>query len=500
MTQDTQKQPTASRPPSHSEAYDTAPSRSGRDLLIVFGVAVIVLTALLWRELDEPPFWDALWSTSAGAAELSRNGFDYPQLLAQPGFRQGGPGSHAPSLVTPVLGSLFLIFGSEGGLVAGHILFVALGAVLATATFALARRFFGRGLSVLVAAATTLLPVVLQQIADPYLELPLAIFLVLAVMAILDRDRARTALFGALAVWVKPTGLILLPVIALMGGKAESRRWEKNALTALIAAIPFSLQQMAPSITTEATGLDITWDGTWILLRSAFSSLVITTDVFVLAALVGLVLLRRRSEHQDFARIVGLLTVGFVAIMLYTIVVSQGITILPRYYVALLPLWIILVTMRFKGDSPRVAAGFLVVFIGFSLLNFSGRLYPFPHHHQAFLAERAVGAASEYRELMIRSTRALAAEPVDSYIGEEALEFRFKYPELGFVDEQPENFIATRSLPDQLPDSFAWLNEPRSERINEGLEGIAANGGWSLTRRTVYNGRWRSEIVVATRD
>lgn len=506
MTQDTQHRrethhgSVTSRLRLQSNAEKMRFGGHGRDMLIVFAVAFVALLALLWGELDEPPFWDALWSTSAGAAELSRNGFDYPELLAQPGFRAGGPGSHAASVITPILGSFLLLLGPEAGLVAGHVFFVALGAALTTATFALARRFFGRRLSIMIAAATTLLPVVLQQIADPYLELPLALLLVLAVMAVLDGDRTRLALLGALAVWVKPTGLILLPVIGLMGCKGEPRRWGKNAMAVLIAGLPFLLQQMAPSITTEATGLDPTWDGTWILLRSAISSLVITTDVFLLAAMVGLVFLRRRSEHELFTRTVGLLTGGFVAIMLYTIVASQGITILPRYYVALLPLWIILVAMRLEGDSPKAAAVFLGLLIGFSVLNFHGHLYPYANHHQAFLAERAVGAASDYRELMISGTNALVSEPVDAMIGEEALEFRLKYPELGYVAEAQENFIPIRSLPRELPDSFAWLDEPRSERVNDILEPIAMQGGWAITRKTVYDGRWHSEIVIASKN
>lgn len=94
---------------------------------------------------------------------------------------------------------------------------IAMGAALVGATFALARRYLPTGTALLVAGVVLTLPIILQQIADPYVEIPLARFTVLTLMAFLDIRRARAALFAAIAVWFKATGLMLVALVGLVG-------------------------------------------------------------------------------------------------------------------------------------------------------------------------------------------------------------------------------------------------------------------------------------------
>lgn len=469
-------------------------------LWAVFLVAACLLTALLAGRISDPPFWDAAWSTSTGAVELARNGFDYPALLSAPGFSEGGPGSHSASLLTPLLGLGFLVFGSPGGLVAGHLLMIGFGGALATATFALGRRFLPPRLALLVAGAVVLLPVVVQQIGDPYVEVPLALFTILTVLAVLDGDRARAALFVALGIWFKPTGLMLIPLLATMGQTGEFRRWRKNALASAIAFAPFSIQLMAPSITTS-TGISSTIRGTLDLLGNAVMVLGSTTDVLLILGLFALAVLRQHQNHPELVRVSSVLTVGLFAIVVYTIVASQGVTMLPRYYVALLPLWLTVITVHLtETQSSRVTTGFLVVLLAFSLVNWHGRFYPLADHSHPVMAERSPGAAKQYLQLEIMGTRTLAemSDSVDVLVLERAMYFRFTYPELGFLNGAPGNTVFELN-PNDLPESFAWVDEPYVSRWEVRLTQFMEDGQWSVERRPIGQGRWSSDLVIARR-
>lgn len=469
-------------------------------VVAVVGVSVFLLLILLSGRLADPPFWDASWSTSVGAAELARNGFDYRELLSAPGFLEGGPGTHAASLMTPVQGLLFVAFGPSGGLIAGHLLLIAMGGGLVGATFCLARRYLPMGVSLMVAAVVVVLPVILQQVADPYIEIPLALFTVLTVMAVLDRNRQRAVLFAAFAIWLKATGLMLVPLLGLMGERGESRRWLKNGIAALVATAPFVLRLMSPS-NLLARDADSTLEGTILLVRSAVMMLGSTVDLLLIFALFVLASLRLRDARPNLIRVVTIVTGGFFAIVGYTIVATQGVSVLPRYYVALLPLWLVVMTVHLReAHSKRMAVGVLSLLVLFSVVNWDGRFYPLADHVHPVMAERSAGGAQEYLELEVAGTRALAelSDSVDALIVGREMWSRFQYPELGYVSESPKNIIRV-SEADDLPDEFAWLDEPHQGGYEEQLLETVEQDGWFVEVTPITVGRWTSDLIIARR-
>jgi hypothetical protein len=472
---------------------------TGMDIVLLVGVvAALILTALLFNRFTAPPLWDAAWSTSAGAAELSQNGFDYATLLSAPPFDQGGSGTHASSLLTPLLGAFFVLFGSPGGVIAGHVLMVIVGSALVASTFSLVRRYLALVPALAVAGAVLLLPLIVQQVADPYVELPLALFTMLAVVAFLDGRRVRAALFAGLAIWFKPTGLILLPLIAFIGPCDEPRRWVKNGLALIVAAAPFSIEMLSRSIATHA-GATPSLNGTLPLIVNAIWILGVTTDVLVILVLYCLGSYRRRNSHRRLIRATALVTVGFFALHVATMVLSQAVTILPRYYVAVLPIWLVVVAVDLvESHSKRVGVGAMLVLMAFSLVNWNGTFYPLPDHPQAPMAERTPGGGRTYLEMEIEGTRALvdSADSVDLIISGQAMQFRLRYPELGFVSDVPGNVVLGPDLESDPPGSYAWVEEPHiPERVLTPAE-VAVEMGWEIERSPLWDQRWQSDLVI----
>lgn len=482
-------------------ASTTARSALGaRAVVIVWAAALVVLTVLLFDRFTAPPLWDAAWSTSAGAAELSRNGFDYGALLSAPPFDQGGPGTHASSLLTLVLGMFFVLFGSPGGLIAGHLLMIVLGSALMAATFSLARRYLALGPALAVSGAVLFLPLIVQQVADPYVELPLALCTVLVVIAFLDGRRVRAAIFASLAIWFKPTGLILLPLIALMGRSDEERRWAKNGVALLLAVAPFAIVLISRSMATHA-GAAPSLDVSVTLAANAIWILGVTTDVLVVLALYCIGTVRQRRKQPRLIRATVLVTASFFALHAATMVLSQAVTILPRYYVAVLPLWLVVVAVDLaERHSQRVAVGVMVALMAFSVINWNGNFYPLPNHPQAPMAERTPGGARTYLEMEIEGTQALvdSAESVDLIIPGQAMQFRLMYPELGFVSEVPHNVALEPDLEADPPGSYAWVEEPHVPDSTRTPAEIAAEQGWDTDRSRVWDYRWRSDLVIVT--
>lgn len=467
-------------------------------VVAVIVISAIVLLVLLSGRVDDPPFWDASFSTSVSAAELARNGFDIEEVLAAPGYLAGEPGTHASSLLTPVLGMLFVLFGSSGGLIAGHLLMIVMGSALVGATFALARRYLSIGIALLVAVVVMIFPVILQQVADPYVEIPLALFAVLTVMAVLDGSRPRAVLFAALAVWFKATGLMLVPLLAMMGHRAESRRWLRNGIAVLITVLPLSLRLMSPS-NLIARDVQSTGEGTILLLRSATVIIGSTIDVLLVLALFLFGSMRLRERYPALVWSTSVVTSGFAAIVLYTIVFTHGVSFLPRYYVALLPLWLLVVAIYLRTQHhQRVVIGVLSMLAVFSIVNWDGRLYPLSDHPHPVMAERSVGGAKEYLELEVAGTRALAelSDSVDVLVLGREMWFRFRYPELGYIREAPHNVIRVSEVVD-LPDTFAWLDEPYPSGFEDQLMDLAEQGGWVVEVLPISHGRWTSDLVVA---
>lgn len=59
-----------------------------------FLLALILVLALKWPTLDQPPVWDTAMGLFPAAITLAGNGFDVIELLGMPDYFEGGPNTH----------------------------------------------------------------------------------------------------------------------------------------------------------------------------------------------------------------------------------------------------------------------------------------------------------------------------------------------------------------------------------------------------------------------
>lgn len=456
-------------------------------------VVFAVLLVLRWSTLDNPPFWDATWTTAVGASELARTDMDLLALIRAPDFADGGVGTHSTSLYTMALGLLQWGVGPDAWLPAAHVLSVALGAMLFHGTYLLARCFLSQPLSLVTGLAVVALPLTLQQISDIYLDLPIGVSVTYALWAVISRRPGLATLFAFLATGLKPTGLMAVP--ALPFALPAHRRSPRNALTLMgIAASPvllYLVRSLALSLTSELSD-------PLFLARNALVGLGIMPDVLTLVMLSALALRHLRHTLPALALPGGVMLGSFVLLNLASIAVQRS-TVLPRYYVAIVPAMMVIVSValyhRFATRGPLV---FLTVLIGFSAVNVTGDWYPVSDHPNPVFVERTL-RASEYLDLEVASTRAIATAPLGMRIVDENLRMRLLYPELGYVAAPVKDLTRIAELPRPLPENVAWAVEPHGVQENEYLVSLANEAGLVLDREPVFEGTWTAHLVTATR-
>ena len=135
-----------------------------------FLLALIVIIALKWPTLDQPPVWDTAMGLFPAAITLAGNGFDVVELLGMPTYLEGGPNTHSTSPVT--LTTAFVLKVSGGGgraLVILHLLHFAGTAMALVFLFRLARPVFGSLGTFLLCLSVLLHPVFSAQVGFLYI-------------------------------------------------------------------------------------------------------------------------------------------------------------------------------------------------------------------------------------------------------------------------------------------------------------------------------------------
>lgn len=474
-----------------------------------------LLLAVQAPALDDPPYWDAAMSVFPAALTLAASGFDLPALLASPGPMTGGPNVHGASLVTWATAGLAAVLPTSGLLVVLHLLHLALAAAAAAILYSLLRPLLGPPLAVLAVLVALIHPLVLTQTAMVYLEVPL----LLATTGMLHgwvRGRTAVAVAAtAVAVWIKPQGLIATGALALAHllerGVPLRVRLARGAVP-LVAALPFAYLHTrgVPDVKFAAA-----WSNTLQFLRDVPDLPVILALGLLLA--IGDRLRPPAGEERARRRLV----VGFLCLAVSFVGFYGGLhlldrdpPILPRYYVQLLPLALVasaVVLRRAVGRGATVAV-LTVAALAFAV-NGRGALYPKNDRYLPELIERSAA----YRDLLALhrlETRTLAelAATADVVYGRPE-HYRLAYPGMGYVERTPErgHFVLADAAaarlwrgddPAALPGHFfvllayPWLGGDELWRL---VERLAADPQWQVRAFELRSGAFGSQVVELTR-
>ncbi|MCJ7504376.1 MAG: glycosyltransferase family 39 protein [Acidobacteriia bacterium] len=148
-----------------------------------------------------PYFWDEAGYYIPAALDFYRSWLLIPQSTL--------PTGHTP-LVMVYLALAWRVFGFSPLVTRAAMILVAAGTVVAL--YALARRVASREAAIWSALLLALSPMFFAQSSLVYLDLPVAVFTTLAVLALLEGQMLMFAVTASLAVLTKETAVVLLPV------------------------------------------------------------------------------------------------------------------------------------------------------------------------------------------------------------------------------------------------------------------------------------------------
>lgn len=374
--------------------------------MVQFVLAFAAILALEWACLTHGPVWDTAMGLFPAAFTLAESGFDLLGLLGMPAYQAGGPNAHSTSSVTLLTAVVWMVSGGgTRAFVMLHLLHFGAAAAGLTALYRYARPVFSPGAGALLCVSVLLFPVFLVQVGYLYLEIPLFLCAVSALLAWVRGRFWPAALWAAVAFTVKQTGIIvsatLVAAVLLQRRRFRERVW----MAARIAMLPVLWWAATMMLRSAATGdLEVvrSFEGHFSSLlhyvgRFLFNvpDLLLLVVFFLLVAPAGAAAavrtLRReplppgeRSRDQEGAVSValsGVLVLAFLILFLVVLPVAADFTIvLPRYLVVIVPfllLWLGFVVKRLLGGRRDLPASLVFALLAvFFALNHDGRFYP----------------------------------------------------------------------------------------------------------------------------
>jgi Dolichyl-phosphate-mannose-protein mannosyltransferase len=457
-------------------------------LAVVVGVW-LVLVALHAGFLKLPYYWDEAGYYVPAALDFLRHGLLIPSSTE--------PIGHTP-LVSVYLGSVWRVFGFSPIVTRAAMLAFAAGSLTATAN--LARRLLGergesREAGLTAAALAALSPLFFAQSEMVHLDLAVAFFTLLALMALIDERWVLFAAAGWLAVLTKETAVALVPVVWIYlwisarrpASRPPALAWLATASPCLPLALwAFYYHHHTGFWTGNAGYLQYNLYSTLNPIRFLLSLLRRLYEVFVsgfnwmlvVLALGGWWWSRRHAQvartapisetsgrsagHRDDWRRFTIATTLLVAAYL-AMLSAVGGAVLPRYMLPVYPPLIILATgWIWRLPRALARAGCLATAACFVFAWFSNPPYPFPYEDNLAFADfvRLHQEAAGYLERndLVRSTdgreplRILTAWPATNEL---------ETPDLGYVARPlhivPVDGFSAADLRSVSPDSFDVL-------------------------------------------
>ncbi len=436
-----------------------------------FSLVFLLILVLKWDTLLQPPVWDTAMGLFPPAITLAENGFDLLELLAMPGYQEGGPNAHSTSLVTFVTaGVLWMTGGGPLAFLLLHLLHFAVAAIALVALFRLARPVLGFGATALLVVIALLHPTFSTQVGYLYMEVPLFLFAVLSLVAWLERRFWPAVLWATLAYATKETGIIVPATLAattLLEGRGlsdKARRVVQIVAPPVLWTAVFALMGRIAVARAEdfsfLPSLDAVFGGVGQYLARfllnvpdllVFIAAFAVTAVFSVKPVFGALRAEPlepplRTPEQTATLVLGYTGVLIVLFMLLFMVVLPALAgftvVLPRYYVMVLPfllLWFGHGVRLMIGDRlPSSVAVCFVLLGAYFAINANGALYPLdidtegPGNDPA-LTERS-NAYRRLQALEVEAIHALEALPegVPVYYGHYE-HYLLHYPGLGYA-------------------------------------------------------------------
>jgi hypothetical protein len=212
--------------------------RCEKNPALLFSLFFLSLAILLSPTLLNPPVWDEAFSIFPAADFLAQHNFDYRSMAQLPGFMEAGPATHGFTL--PALYTALVLKLTGGGKIAWCILHLwqwLLGAGIGTLMVRILCEAKSRIDTFLLTALSLFCPLMLTQLGNMYLEVPLLFFSLLALHLFLRNQIPAAVAAGLLACATKETGCVAVIALALTAFLAEKPSL-KNLRTSLLLVLP----------------------------------------------------------------------------------------------------------------------------------------------------------------------------------------------------------------------------------------------------------------------
>jgi len=441
----------------------------GRQSMLVFTIAFVVVGLMNATYLNMPPVWDAAAGVFAPAIYLYENDFDILSLLNEPGYLEAGPNVHSLGLITLLTCGIIKMTGGQPQIYLPvlHLFQIVLAAFVLTMTYGMARQIFGSTLAAAVTALLCLLPVFLVQTSYLYTEVAGSLFFLLWVKAWAARHYLRMIIFVMLACMVKDIGFVLVPVqvVLLVVDSSLTKRQRAgfiavSVLTAVGAkTIEMSLNSATLFARPRPVGIKPVIDT--LMQVPDLLGLVVVSMIFPFAYFVRWSVLAKNKFQDEMATItkgdycnrlwlgVAIVPFMFVIFLVFVPLAGHDFFPLPRYYVWIMPFMILALaktllissSWSFVRQSPahNKVMFTLILFMAFSILNRSGKYYPSGSSKTSFsIAERSFEYVDYYRAQRagVQAVAELSGKaPVIVTRGEY---YFLSSPLMGYVDKRVE--------------------------------------------------------------
>lgn len=414
--------------------------------LIAFTVFFILILALKFNVLDQPPVWDGAMGVFPAANTLADHNFDLRYLLEQPGFRSAGPNVHSLSPITWLTAGVIKLIGPTSALLPVlHLLHFALAAATMAGLYRLARPL-GVRLAALMSVTALAVPLVLTQAGYLYLEFPILATTVFAALAWVRQDRPKALLWSTLAVLIKGSGIIVpfaLAGLAFLDPRPHRRDPRSGVL---LVVVPAAVLALTLAVAREfAPGAGETWYQGYLTLM--FLYLVRIPDILFLLVVYFLAMIVVRpwrkgtssngtdDEESTALLIAAALNVTFFCFYLAVPLVKGAVVVNPRYYVQIVPFALFgIVAAARRRYTERAIVVVLLLAIGWFAANRNGEFYPDNSLNNFGLIERS-GAYRDLLALQLAEMRAMEDLPdtVPVYY-DQSTHLRFEYPLMGYAE------------------------------------------------------------------
>ncbi|MBX7072866.1 MAG: tetratricopeptide repeat protein [Pirellulales bacterium] len=400
--------------------------------LRLLAVTAITLAALLlWRGevLPLPPFYETAMGLFWEADFLAETNFDYTRLrLHEPAANDGGAFCYMTSAMPTVIAVLMKTLPTTAVFVVTHLLSFLCAALIVAVLYELLTPRTDRWFAAVVCAAAITTPMAMAQVEMIGMDVPMAAFAMLALLAVTRERFSLAALAGACSFMMKPTGLIVgLTVICLLmlrlttGWLVKADQEKRRALligllvnlAVVVAAFAF-YRWGGVHVRLRRMGFADSW---WINVIHTCPDLLALAVVCLLAGAWGAwrgLRQRRRAVGRRLETIVAsahqlaterpelvfsaILIVGDLAAMvLYTRVYVI------RYMFVTVPLgYLLLGSLLYRPEWRRLLIALPAAMVALNVYNADGRLLPQPltNRRHCGLLERSREYLADLRSSM----------------------------------------------------------------------------------------------------